>query len=117
MITTIAEKLDWGKYIEMRNDRPHIRGRKLPVMFIVDMQRTNNFTNAEVAYQYTITEEQVLAALLYYREHQAEMDAQDAADLAENEAFFNMQREIALRDPDSLYSRIVRRRAEQSKKE
>ena len=89
--TAIPEKTDLRKYIEMRNDRPHIRGLKLKVMFIVDMQRTNNFSIAELAYGYTLTEEQVLAALLYYREHQAEMDAQDEADLAEDAEFFRQQ--------------------------
>jgi uncharacterized protein (DUF433 family) len=89
--TAIPEKTDLRKYIEMRNNRPHIRGIKLPVMFIVDMQRTNNLSNAELAYGYSISEEEVLAALLYYREHKEEMDAQDAADLAEDAEFFRQR--------------------------
>jgi uncharacterized protein (DUF433 family) len=34
----------------------------------------------ELADDFSISEEEVLAALLYYREHQAEIDAQDAAE-------------------------------------
>jgi uncharacterized protein (DUF433 family) len=87
---TDTEKVDLSKYIEMRNDRPHIRGQKLPVMFIVAMKQENNASIGEIAYQFTITEEQVVAALLYYFEHKAEMDAQDAADLADDAEFFRI---------------------------
>lgn len=73
-------KADLSKYIEMRNDRPHIRGRRLPVIFVAEAHQVDNLSIAELAYEFTISEEQVLAALLYYREHKADMDAQDEAD-------------------------------------
>jgi len=38
----------------------------------------NKFTPAELAYEFTLSEEEVLAALLYYHEHKAEIDEQDA---------------------------------------
>jgi uncharacterized protein (DUF433 family) len=80
MSVSIPESVDLSKYIEMRDERPHIRGRRLPVIFVAAAHRTNQLSVNELAYQFTLSEEQVLAALLYYREHQAEMDAQDALD-------------------------------------
>lgn len=80
MSAAVPEKVDLSKYIEMREDRPNIRGRRLPVAFVVAAQQTNHASLEELAYQFTLSEEQVLAALLYYREHKAEIDAQDAAD-------------------------------------
>jgi uncharacterized protein (DUF433 family) len=80
MSTAIPEKVDLSKYIEMRDERPNIRGRRLPVSYIASAHRVNNRSIAELAYSYTLTEEQVLAALLYYREHQEEIDLQDAAE-------------------------------------
>lgn len=76
----IPEKVDLSKYIEMREDRPHIRGRRLPISFIAAAEQANHALIEDLAYQFTLSEEQVLAALLYYREHKAEIDAQDAAD-------------------------------------
>jgi uncharacterized protein (DUF433 family) len=80
MSTAVPEKVDLSKYIEVRRDRPHLRGRRLPVAFIAAAEQANHLSIAELAYQFTLSEEQVLAALLYYREHKAEIDAQDAAD-------------------------------------
>jgi uncharacterized protein (DUF433 family) len=74
-----------SKYIELRDDRPHIRGRRLPVMFIAAAEEANRLSVAELAYQFTLSEEQVLAALLDYREHKAELDAQDAADAQQSQ--------------------------------
>jgi uncharacterized protein (DUF433 family) len=76
----IPEKVNLSKYIELRDDRPHIRGRRLPVIFVAAAEQANHLAIPELAYQFTLSEEEVLAALLYYREYKAEMDAQDAAD-------------------------------------
>lgn len=72
--------VDLSKYIEMRDGRANIRGRRLPVSFIAGAARVNGLSNAEIAYQYTISEIQVVAALLYYYEHQDEIERQDAED-------------------------------------
>ena len=71
--------LDLRKYIETRfyGQRPHIRGRRLLVSMITANAEDNHMTVPELAYDFTISEEQVLAALLYYREHQEEIDRQD----------------------------------------
>jgi uncharacterized protein (DUF433 family) len=80
MDAALPERVDLSKYIELREDRPHIRGRRLPVAFIASAEQVNHLSIADLAYQFTLTEEQILAALLYYREHKDEIDAQDAAD-------------------------------------
>jgi len=80
MSTSIPEKVDLSKYIEMRDRHPYVRGRRLPVVFIAAAQQANNLSIADLAYQFTLSEEQVLAVLLYYREHKTEIDIQDAAD-------------------------------------
>jgi uncharacterized protein (DUF433 family) len=80
MTTSTPKIVDLSKYIELRDNHPQVRGRRLPVVFIAAAERKNHLSIAELAYQFTLSEEQVLAALLYYREHQAEIDAQDAVD-------------------------------------
>lgn len=80
MSTAVPEQVDLSKYIEVRDNRASIRGRHLPIAFIAAAERVNHASIAELAYQFTLSEEQVLAALLYYREHRTEIDAQDAAD-------------------------------------
>jgi uncharacterized protein (DUF433 family) len=84
----IAEKVDLSKYIEMRNDRPNIRGRRLPIMTIINTQKATNYTVDELCYDYTLSRAQVLATLLYYQEHQEEMDRLEALDKQEEEELF-----------------------------
>ena len=76
----IAEQVDLSKYIEMRNDRPNIRGRRFPVMYLISYQRANHSTIEELCDDYSLSETEVLAAFLYYRQHKDEMDRQDAED-------------------------------------
>jgi uncharacterized protein (DUF433 family) len=67
-------------------DRPHIRGRRIPVEIIVSQQRLNRWSIAETAYNFSLSESEVLAALLYYAENQSLMDAQIAQSIAEHES-------------------------------
>lgn len=82
MTSQIPEKVDLSKYVETRlmGDRPHVRGRRLPVVFVGEAFDVNGISISDIAYNFTITEEEVLAALLYYREHKAEIDARDVRD-------------------------------------
>lgn len=82
MTTQIPEKVDLSKYVETRlmGDRPHVRGRRMPVIFVAEAFDVNGMSISDIAYNYTISEEEVLAALHYYREHKAEIDAQDTRD-------------------------------------
>jgi uncharacterized protein (DUF433 family) len=81
--------IDLSKYIEKRHfgERPHIRGRRLPIAVLALNAKVNGKNIDELAYEYTLSGEQVLAALLYYNEHQDEIDAQE---MAEQEAFDKM---------------------------
>lgn len=81
MSTDAPDTIDLSKYIEIRHGRAQIRGRRLPVVFVGAAEQANHLSIAELAYQFTLSEEQVLAALLFYWEHKAELDAQDAADM------------------------------------
>lgn len=84
----IAEKVDLSKYIEMRNDRPNIRGRRIPIMFIIGAKKAQNATIDELCENYTLSQAEVLAALLYYEEHQEELDKQDEQDILESREYF-----------------------------
>jgi uncharacterized protein (DUF433 family) len=84
--------VDLGKYIETRlfGERPHLRGRRVPVATVARWQRANSWTVAEVAENFSIPEIEVLAALLYYEQHQTLLDAQEDA---ENRLFDEMKRQ------------------------
>jgi uncharacterized protein (DUF433 family) len=71
--------VDLSKYIETRffGERPHIRGRRVPVATVAHNYRTNGWSVAETAYNFGLSETEVLAALLHYEEHKAQIDAQE----------------------------------------
>ena len=73
-------KIDLSKYIETRlcEDRPHIRKRRIPVAQIARRMCVNKWTVAETAYDFSLSEAELLAALLYYEEHQIAIDQQEA---------------------------------------
>jgi uncharacterized protein (DUF433 family) len=77
---TVPATVDLRKYIETRfyGERPHIRGRRVLVSMIAANAEHNNLSRSDLAYEFSLSQEEVLAALLYYREHQAEIDQQDA---------------------------------------
>ena len=79
MSVQIPQTVDLRKYIDAKlmEEHPHIRGRRVPVSLVAGAAEAHHWTVAELAYEFTLSEEQVLAALLYYREHKAEIDAQD----------------------------------------
>jgi uncharacterized protein (DUF433 family) len=84
--------VDLGKYIETRlfGERPHLRGRRVPVAMVVQRMRANDWTIAETAYDFTLSEAEVTAAILYYEEHKALIDAQEEA---EGRLFDKMKRQ------------------------
>jgi uncharacterized protein (DUF433 family) len=70
------------RYIDNRffEGRPHIRGRRIPVWVIAYTLRDNKgYGVPELMYDFDLSEAEVLAALLYYQQHQAEIDAQEDA--------------------------------------
>jgi uncharacterized protein (DUF433 family) len=79
MSAEISERVNLTKYIEVRlfEDRPHIRGRRIPVDNHGYSAHGNKWDTAETAYQFTLSEAHVLAAMLYYEEHREEIDRQE----------------------------------------
>lgn len=76
---SIPTTVDLHKYIDTTfyGERPHIRGRRMLVSMIAANAESRQLSTAQLAHEFTLTAEEVLAALLYYREHQAEIDQQD----------------------------------------
>lgn len=81
MTDQTAPAVDLDKYIETRifGERPHVRGRRIPVATLAYSARSQGWGVAELVYNFTLSEAQVLAALLYYQEHKDLIDAQEAA--------------------------------------
>jgi uncharacterized protein (DUF433 family) len=74
--------VDLTHYIAFRHfgARPHIRGRRILVHTIATAARDNpDLGIADLMIAYDLQESEVLAALLYYAQHQNEIDAQEAA--------------------------------------
>jgi len=80
----VPAQVDLQKYIETRlfGNRPHIRGKRIPVALIAQRLSANDWTIAETAYDFTLTEAEVLAALLYYEEHLDEIQQQERKESA-----------------------------------
>jgi uncharacterized protein (DUF433 family) len=89
--TQTTDPVDLSKYIEVRlfQDRPHIRGKRIPVATIVKRMRANGWTVAETAYDFSLSESEVVAAILYYEEHQGDIERQETID---SEQFDHMKR-------------------------
>jgi uncharacterized protein (DUF433 family) len=103
----IKSYTDLSQYIEIRlmENRPHIKNRRLPVSFVAK-DFANGDTLREIGDNYSITQEQVMAALLYYYEHRDEIDTQDAEEerlwqeMASQSANYNRKPIINLTETD-----------------
>jgi uncharacterized protein (DUF433 family) len=73
--------LDLSKYIESRifGDRPHVRGRRIPVATLAYASKSQGWGVQELGEEFSLSENEVLAALLYYAEHQSLIDEQEQA--------------------------------------
>lgn len=82
---TSSAVLNLSKYIDATffGDWPHIRGRRVPVATSAYSARSQDWDVPELAHQFTLSHAQALATLLYYEEHQAAIDAQEATYQAE----------------------------------
>ncbi len=56
-------------------NRPHVRGRRVPIALLAHSARSEGWGIQELAYQFTLSETEVLAALLYYQQHQPEVES------------------------------------------
>lgn len=80
-MATQAPMIELTRYIEYRRfgSRPHLRGRRIPIAVVASAARDNPEIGIEgLQIAYDLSEIEVLAALLYYAQHQAEIDAQEA---------------------------------------
>jgi uncharacterized protein (DUF433 family) len=91
MSTQIPSSIDLRKYLDTAffEERPHIRGRRVPVAHIVNSALANGWTVERTAYNFTLSEAEVLAAMLYYKENKEEIDRQEEE---ENAKFDEMKR-------------------------
>jgi uncharacterized protein (DUF433 family) len=74
--------VDLTRYIDRRHfgERPHIRGRRIPVWVVAHAALDNpGYGVPELMYSYDLSEAEVLAALLFYEQHRDEIEAQEAA--------------------------------------
>jgi len=81
-----AYTIDLTQYIEYRRfgERPHLRGRRIPVWVVASAARDNPTIGVSgLMLAYDLSKIEVLAALLYYEQHQDEIDAQEATINAE----------------------------------
>lgn len=83
--------LDITKYIEARlfGKRPHIFKRRIPVATIAYNARTHGWNITELAKNFSLSEAQVLAALLYYEENKEEIDQQETKYQAELDEMYH----------------------------
>lgn len=93
MQEVIPTSVDLRKYIDTKyyGERPHVRGRRVLVSMIAANAETNHWSVPQLAYEFSLSEEQVLAALLYYREHKAEIDQQDAEEQKQFDEIYRHQ--------------------------
>jgi uncharacterized protein (DUF433 family) len=80
MVSETPTVVDLSKYIDTTfyGERPHIRGRRVLVSMMAANARDNDWPVSRLAREFSLSEEEVLAALLYYHEHKEEIDRQDA---------------------------------------
>ena len=73
--------IDLSKYIETRffGERPHIRGRRIPLWVVAHTAADNGHGVPELMVDFDLSESEVLAALLYYTEHKTFIEAQETA--------------------------------------
>jgi uncharacterized protein (DUF433 family) len=71
----------------VRSGRPIIAGTTIEVSVIAIARTVHGQTPEQIADDYRLTRAQVYAALAYYYEHQAEIDAQIEAQNAIGEAY------------------------------
>jgi len=82
--------IDLSKYFETRffGERPHIRGRRIPIAVIAHTASANKHGVAELIYDFDLSEAEILAALLYYSEHKVMIEAQEEAIHQEYKHFY-----------------------------
>jgi len=94
-MATNAPAIDLSKYIEIKvfGDRPHIRGRRMPVATVAACARDPGWDVATLAREFTLSEPQVLAALLFYAENTELIDRLEQANQRERDEVYEKHQE------------------------
>ena len=76
----MASTVDLTKFIVTKKmgDQPHLRGQRVRVADIVEFQRDNDWTIADLVYAFTLTETEIRAALAFYKANREFIDGQIA---------------------------------------
>ncbi len=82
--------IDLSQYIETRffGERPHVRGRRIPLWVIAHTAADNGHGISELMVDFDLSEAEVLAALLFYSEHKSIIEVQEAATDQEYRHFY-----------------------------
>lgn len=83
----MTDKSTLHPYIETRifGERPHVRGRRIPVATLAHYQRDHGWDAPTLADEFSLSLAEVHAALDYYAIHQTDIEAQEALNQAELE--------------------------------
>jgi hypothetical protein len=74
--------LDLSKYVDTSGERPVLRGSELPIATLAYRALSCSWGLDELAYQFSLSEIDVLAGLLYYTQYRDQVDAlEDSSDL------------------------------------
>ncbi len=85
-----------------RGGKPRIVGRRITVSDVATWFLQMGLTVDAIVQDYDLSHAQVHAALAYYYDHRAEIDAREAADMAEAEA-------LRQRHPSKLQAKLASR--------
>jgi uncharacterized protein (DUF433 family) len=91
----VTPDLVLDRYIDTSKfgERPHLRGRRIPVATVAYHARDNGWDIQRLTGEFKLSQSEVLAALLYYEEHHAEIDAQEQAYQDDLNASYTILRE------------------------
>jgi len=73
---TLPIAVELGKYIDERGIIPTIQGRDIPVATIAYRALSGSWCIESLAYEFTLSDAEVLAALVYYTQFRTLIDAQ-----------------------------------------
>lgn len=80
MLPLPITQIDLSAYIETRlfGERPHLVNRRIPIATIARSAQELGWSVERLKEEFFISEAEVLAALLYYAEHHALIEAQES---------------------------------------
>jgi uncharacterized protein (DUF433 family) len=79
-----------SRYVDttLFGDRPHIRGRRIPIAVIAHNALSRQLNIEQISYEFGISASESLAALLYYQENRDEIEQQEQIEQALMDAIY-----------------------------